>query len=1072
MGGVRNYFFDGQRRLIYARGEVDAEEWFDYTETGFLMKSTTRVAAGIAGTSFATTEYVTNDFGQNVRRVDPNGANWSWTYNAAGQVRTETNPVGLITSYTFDKADDGTHTMSKSQTSDLPTPDIRWSLDDPAPSTATAAAGGAGNNGTYSPSGVTTGAFGAPATTPTTAPTFAGGHIEILKASLQGTGKTFALWFKTSGTEGGVLLSKNGGAPGPVPTGWNPMLYIGTDGKLRASDYPLPQIATTHRVNDGSWHLAILAVSASDQILYLDGNKIGTTAGAVNDTSWGYTTALIGTGYTDQWPGGVNGWMPFKGTIDDVRVWNRVIAETEFKTTATYGYTDAITPAYGNAAVRPPAWLINKTTDPLGRVTSFEFDAGGDLRKSVDAAGMISEYTYDAVGRRLTERQSADSGATWTNTVTNKFDLVGRLVQVDGPKVINPITYDDAGLTQSLTSSDIGGSAHPDLARTTSFHYDDASRRDRVTDALGYNTDTVYNSTGQAIKVTDHRGTVVETAVDLAGRETKVTLKNFANDPVGAPAVVRDVVTSETGSDPAGRVQWTKDAKGRVRATSYDTMGNPLRVDLYQNTTDWANGAVWKVLTTASYNLLSHPTQLASSGRLIDGAPVMTAIVDSSYDRLGRLASSTSRNTASNGGIGTSAGNTYDVTTSYTYDQVGNVTKTTAKGNGATSEIRSTPDVHNNPGTVTVENGAIDISTSTVRNKRGSVITASDALNKTVTTSYDPLGRPATVTLPAVETTTVDRTTGAATTATVAASTSRGYSTFGELTESKDAAGNVTKNTYDKLGRRTLITHPTYTTPDTATAVTPTEQFWFDEVGNLIKRRDRRGNDTSFDFDRRNRVIRQTDPIATAGATAGVSRFVYDDIGNLTSSVNQVGTTTQTSYDELDRVYSATEKVTVAGVKKDLTTSLSLDDAGRVLTSCAPAPTGQSRCVNTVYSPQGLVLSVQDAALNTTYFGYDGLGRQTKVALPDASRTETTYDGAGRAYQTQEFGNLGGLLATTITKFDAAGNTERVTGAGAQIDYEYNALGQLAAAKQLVAATPTAKTITTSYGYNALSQLT
>ncbi|HRE00521.1 MAG TPA: hypothetical protein PLV68_04430, partial [Ilumatobacteraceae bacterium] len=43
---------------------------------------------------------------------------------------------------------------------------------------------------------------------------FVGGNVAIPVAALTGSGKTFSLWFKTTSTAGGVLLSKNNGAVG------------------------------------------------------------------------------------------------------------------------------------------------------------------------------------------------------------------------------------------------------------------------------------------------------------------------------------------------------------------------------------------------------------------------------------------------------------------------------------------------------------------------------------------------------------------------------------------------------------------------------------------------------------------------------------------------------------------------------------------------------------------------------------------------------------------------------------------------------------------------------------------
>lgn len=81
------------------------------------------------------------------------------------------------------------------------------------------------------------------------------------------------MWFNT--TSSGVLLSKTNGAAGQtLSSGWTNLLYVGTDGRLYSEDFPGGGIrATTQAVNDGKWHHAILAVSATQQTVYVDGVK-------------------------------------------------------------------------------------------------------------------------------------------------------------------------------------------------------------------------------------------------------------------------------------------------------------------------------------------------------------------------------------------------------------------------------------------------------------------------------------------------------------------------------------------------------------------------------------------------------------------------------------------------------------------------------------------------------------------------------------------------------------------------------------------------------------------------------
>ncbi|MGV9776440.1 LamG-like jellyroll fold domain-containing protein [Streptosporangium sp. NPDC003464] len=83
------------------------------------------------------------------------------------------------------------------------------------------------------------------------------------------------MWFKTTGS--GVLPAASANYSA-VPEG--PMLYVGTDGKLRGAFKAVASpMAWAAAVNDDQWHHVALTVAGADQVLYLDGAQIGTMTG-------------------------------------------------------------------------------------------------------------------------------------------------------------------------------------------------------------------------------------------------------------------------------------------------------------------------------------------------------------------------------------------------------------------------------------------------------------------------------------------------------------------------------------------------------------------------------------------------------------------------------------------------------------------------------------------------------------------------------------------------------------------------------------------------------------------------
>ncbi|WTW94973.1 LamG domain-containing protein [Streptomycetaceae bacterium NBC_01309] len=186
------------------------------------------------------------------------------------------------------------------------------------------------------------------------------------------------LWFNADGP--GVLI---GMAPVPLAgSGVNspgtPMLYVGTDGKLRGELWhgSVNPITTGFSVLDGNWHHAVLTGDPSGQTLYLDGRRIGTGPApmAIPDR---YTTVGTGVMSTD-WPARKEPGVlhPSAGpgypttvvaVIDEVAVYHRPLDEA----TVTEHFTAGTRPSAGvgagyRAAVAAHGpqsyWRLNEAT--------------------------------------------------------------------------------------------------------------------------------------------------------------------------------------------------------------------------------------------------------------------------------------------------------------------------------------------------------------------------------------------------------------------------------------------------------------------------------------------------------------------------------------------------------------------------------------------------------------------------------------------------------------------------------------------------------------------------------------
>ena len=284
-----------------------------------------------------------------------------------------------------------------------------------------------------------------------------------------------------------------------------------------------------------------------------------------------------------------------------------------------------------------------------------------------------------------------------------------------------------------------------------------------------------------------------------------------------------------------------------------------------------------------------------------------------------------------------------------------------------------------------------------------------------------------------------------------------------------DPNGNVTQYVYNIDDLQTQVIDALH---DTTTTV-------YDAVGNVISTTDALGNMTTYVYDTMDRKVAQISPLPYLGEGQGVTVFsvpglglvvcgggptttwqydangyvtaVTDPLGNTTwtqyndwnqpvAVTDALGNTTTTSYDELGRVSMVTDPM-------GRNTGYLYDDLGRKIEEIDADPTSgvasasDSSCPKTYYgydadgnlayttSPLGAYAG--DPAHTTWYF-YDGLGRQTCVvnALADTTYTSDATPAARPTYGTMtSYDALGDVIATT----DELGDTT---------DYVYDNLGR------------------------------
>ncbi|HEY4026495.1 MAG TPA: DNRLRE domain-containing protein, partial [Candidatus Dormibacteraeota bacterium] len=384
--------------------------------------------------------------------------------------------------------------------------------------------------------------------------------------------------------------------------------------------------------------------------------------------------------------------------------------------TTTWAYSQGTEPAVGGGTV-PPNLLLT-AADAMGHTTTYSYDAQGDLRRLVEPSGLVTDLTYDELGRQVSQRQTSDAFPNGLVSTT-AYDVSGRVAALTEPPVANAITglthqrvatttYDGNGNVASVTVSDATGG---DVARRTTFAYDADDRQVSATDALGGTTATSYDAAGNVAQVRDALGRVTATSYTNRDQLSAARLLGF----VDGGGHTRDLTLASFTYDATGQRATETDALGRVTRYDRDAAGRLVRTTLlgYHN----ADGSTRDVvLESRAYDPAGDLT------RLVVGGGLRTTTYG--YDAAGRLVSSA---------VAVSAAATR--TTTYAYDASGNVLSTSLTDGTRTEQERYHYDLDQagRQDRVTVVNGAAgDLVSTSTYDQRG-----------LLTSSVDPRGNAA-----------------------------------------------------------------------------------------------------------------------------------------------------------------------------------------------------------------------------------------------------------------------------------------------------------------------------------------
>jgi YD repeat-containing protein len=217
------------------------------------------------------------------------------------------------------------------------------------------------------------------------------------------------------------------------------------------------------------------------------------------------------------------------------------------------------------------------------------------------------------------------------------------------------------------------------------------------------------------------------------------------------------------------------------------------------------------------------------------------------------------------------------------------------------------------------------------------------------------------------------------------------YTLEGQLADVTDPKGNVTRNSYDGLGRLVKTAYPDPATPGQV-SWTDYEAYTYDAGGMLTIRQLRDGTAETFAYDDLGRLGVQT--MWTSATNPMVTYRLHDLLGRVQYQWTAEGQVTGWQYDALGRATHRMEGVTWPAASW---WSYSYDLRG--LRTGVTWPDGQSFTYE--YDTAGAMTAVRETGATSgpgvlATYGYDDLGRRTLLTRGNGVTTAYAFDAVSR----------------------------------------------------------------------------
>jgi RHS repeat-associated protein len=239
---------------------------------------------------------------------------------------------------------------------------------------------------------------------------------------------------------------------------------------------------------------------------------------------------------------------------------------------------------------------LTSKTRADGSVVNYVYDTR-NLLTTVDYPGTDADinYTYDALGRKLTEQKGTEPVSTYA------YDAIGQLSSRGPPNNKVSYAYDVLGNITKLT--------YPS-GREVNYAYDDASQLTSLADATLGNISYAYDSRGNETSITLPNGVIESNIYDANSRRTSVNIAK-GNDAIYSK--------SQTYSTVGNIIQQGKTGSSIAAPTLEDFTYDPLsRITAQKNNSDGSSDNSYGYDAVGNLTTINDSTQsFDDSGKIL-----------------------------------------------------------------------------------------------------------------------------------------------------------------------------------------------------------------------------------------------------------------------------------------------------------------------------------------------------------------------------------------------------------------------------------------------------------------------